>query len=327
MIATDLVRYFNPMNGKRQGDRIVPNTIGDFLKAHVQYKDFYTKPGALAAICRVLEHEGLLVHAGSGKGSPPMSACYYSFGLKEEHAAYGTCDFLAFGFPFIREHFRGAVRPVLVEHSDGRPDIGTCFAIVGNRIVTAVHCIERMNAVVIDGVGPDAGLVSVHRPVAEVIDLAVLTYDRDPLPAVPKFKVATGDVLDEVLTMGFPPVPGFDPVQVAETANLAARSSLKASIGDVVGHGDSYLGRQEYLLVSARVKGGNSGGPVVNRSGFVIGVVTDLPGDGGAADPLGYGVATPSEGLVTLLEGIEAGDPERAVPVEFSAVEGGFRTK
>ena len=325
-VATDIVLFFHQLKGNQEG-RIIPPTLNDFLRQHKQYKDFDNKLNELAAICKTLENEGLLFHAGFGNGPPPICNRYYSVSINDELAGYGACDFIAFGFAFIRKYFTSSVRAVLVEKADGSEDIGTGFIINRKRIVTARHCIESMNRIVIDGCSPDAQLMSIHCPPDEVVDLAVLTYDRDPFPEIPNFLLSSAQVLDDVMTMGFPPIPGFDLVQVAETAKLAATGSLKATAGTIVGRSDSYLGKQDYLLVSARVKGGNSGGPIINKIGTVVGIVTDLPGDSASPDPLGYGVATPSEVLEEMLKAIDSGEEKGASRLEFELVEGGVRTR
>lgn len=75
---------------------------------------------------------------------------------------------------------------------------------------------------------------------------------------------------------------------MSETSEVAGR--VIASTGQVVGDGKAYLDGQEYLLFSARVKGGSSGGPAIGRDGKVIGVVSMLPSSAAETpDPLLYG--------------------------------------
>ena len=55
---------------------------------------------------------------------------------------------------------------------------------------------------------------------------------------------------------------------------------------------------QEYFLISARVKGGNSGCPVITNRGYVVGVfVQVLAGQNLTPDIMGYGVAVPFKTL------------------------------
>ena len=123
-------------------------------------------------------------------------------------------------------------------------------------------------------------------------DLAILRFATlDVAASAHAFQFGHGDVLDEVLVMGFPPIPGFDAIQLAEAATIA--SKIKASTGSIAGNAKSYLSKQEYLLITARTKGGSSGAPVINKEGFVIAVITDAPADNeGFSDTMGFGLAT-----------------------------------
>lgn len=64
----------------------------------------------------------------------------------------------------------------------------------------------------------------------------------------------------------------------------------------------------EYFIINARVKGGNSGGPVINKSGKVVGTIFQLPmdtqggSDGGRYDLMGFGVCFPSKYTRLLID-------------------------
>jgi serine protease Do len=123
----------------------------------------------------------------------------------------------------------------------------------------------------------------------------------DPFPGIPGFELQEAQILDDVLTMGCPTVPGFDQMFITETAQIAAE--LKSTVGHVVAQERAYLGNLPYLLISARVKGGNSGGLVIGREGKVVGVVAQLPAEAeGRLDMLGYGVVVPTSILKQLLQ-------------------------
>lgn len=304
-IATDLIRFFQALNAQRIDNSFHPWAISDFLQDHPQY---YGEFFRLSIVCNRLSAEGLLNYTGNTGAAPPYGDCYYSMTkVNEEIAAYGIFEFLVFGFPLIRNHFEKSVLPlIVVTREEGKDSIGSGFLIDSNRFVTAAHCIKDSKTIQIPGWNPATHpLNSIYIPKDERIDLAVLTFDADPFPDAPKFKMQSFNVLDEVLSMGYPPIPGFQDLLVSETGRVAGY--LKSTVGQVVTRAESYLDRQDKILISARVKGGNSGGPVVSKTGEVIGVVTAVPGENGVTDTLGYGIAIPyDETVKNFLEQVQS---------------------
>lgn len=141
------------------------------------------------------------------------------------------------------------------------------------------------------------------------IDLAVLQFASDPFPEIPKFDVWSASVLDDVLVMGYPQMIGFDHGVVAGT-------------GQIVGEHMSSARNQPLVIFDARVKGGNSGGPVINRLGKVLGVVTNaLTDEEHNMDKLGYGLATPAQALLNLLRACDIDSDEiYNIPHRSSAI-------
>lgn len=125
--------------------------------------------------------------------------------------------------------------------------------------------------------------------------------------------------------MGYPPIQGFETPLVAETAQIAA--ILKSSVGKIVCEARAYLDGNDYLLLSARVKGGNSGGPIVGKLGQVLGVITHFPADAsGRPDLLGYAAALPSAKIQALINAVNASNG-MANEMEFRMTHTGFSTE
>lgn len=117
--------------------------------------------------------------------------------------------------------------------------------------------------------------------------------------------------LDEVLTLGYPDVPGFHPTIAAERANISSR--LTATRGAVASKPSELWTRSEAFLITARVRGGFSGGPVLDSLGQCIGIISREPASYAAEpgahryDNLGYGTAIPATRLISMLQQIDDG--------------------
>lgn len=228
---------------------------------------------------------------------------------------YGTYYYKYMGFSAIHRDFYRSVVPIEGHKKDGSGDldVGTAFYIGYNRFVTAKHCVtdlEDFRLLSFDGV--PYNIIDVLFPHESESkkdnDIAILIIDEKSLD-LPRFRFDDPKVLDEVLVIGFPKIPGLDLTQTVEKAsvNTYLNYSPNSSLGNIVGINDSYLTKMQYFLVNARVKGGNSGGPVINEYGYVIGFVVKLPFDMEKAnndnmppayDIMGYGICQSSDDVI-----------------------------
>ena len=229
---------------------------------------------------------------------------------------YGLYDFKYRGFTYTYEHFKESVVPIEGFKHDGKADIGTAYYIGDRYFVTAAHCVtglQRFN--LLKGDGTPYALKEVWFAAGQNLedyDLAVLWADEEP--ACPALWLGEPAVLDEILTMGYPPIPCFNLLLTAETVTVANYGKIqrKAVTGQVVGNSNTYFNQLDYFLISARVKGGNSGGPVINNEGKVVGTVIEIPfdseggSDSGRYDIMGFGVCLPSKYVDGLLANPDA---------------------
>lgn len=107
-----------------------------------------------------------------------------------------------------------------------------------------------------------------------------------------------GEVMQEVLVMGYPKIPAFTNFLTVEKATISSKASARITPtrGAIAAFGTEYLARIDAMLITARIRGGNSGGPVINSNGCLVGVACQVPnyeGEIGAYDDLGYGIAVP----------------------------------
>jgi hypothetical protein len=135
------------------------------------------------------------------------------------------------------------------------PSTGTGFAIGdGSLIVTAQHVVDGCTAIKIPDVGPATLLKSDQRS-----DLALLKSSQRPSTAL-RFRSGRSIRLgEEIVVIGYP-LRGL--LSSPPTVTTGIVSSLAGLLDD----------RTE-MQISAPVQPGNSGGPVLDRSGNVVGVV------------------------------------------------------
>lgn len=234
---------------------------------------------------------------------------------------YGAYDFKYRGFVYTRDYFTNSVLPIDCLKQNGDGDIGTAFYIGENRFVTAAHCVKDLKGFNIQL--PDGSPIELSEvwfakgQDLDSYDLAVIAVKGEMKMSA--FMLGEPAVLDDVLVMGYPPITGFNAILTSETATVGAYQ--KSSTGQVIGAGKPYREQLDFFLINARVKGGNSGGPVINNGGQVIGVVVRLPFDiksdskNPRYDLMGYGICLPSKYIKELIQNSEV------MPLAY---EGGF---
>ena len=270
-------------------------------------------------ICEQMEDDNLLIkvkHASIIKIDPhyiavdSVNSSNPSEFLQELN--YGLYDFKYRGFSYIRKYFINSVLPIVGKNrSTGNEDIGTCYYIGDNMFVTAAHCVkglERFNVLYLDN--SPVELESVWYAKDQDFhdyDLAILKVNN-VCECIKAFELKDPHVLDNVLTMGYPPIPGLNPILISETSAVASyvQGRQKSSVGQIVAEVGSYMSKLDFFVITARVKGGNSGCPVINNEGYVVGTVFQIPfdsyggSDGGRYDIMGYGVCLPSKYVIDL---------------------------
>ena len=175
--------------------------------------------------------------------------------------------------PAVAEHARPAVVTVVTMHGAGSgfiisPDgyLLTNQHVVGNTKTVKIVLADKneVDGTVI-GSGPK--------------DVALIRLDKKNLPTLRLGLGNTAKVGETVLMLGTP--LGLE------------NSSAKGSIG----HANRRLDDGEYLQIDGWVNPGNSGGPVVNMRGEVIGIVTKT-----TRDARGIGFALPIEVAFEILD-------------------------
>jgi len=303
---TEIVEYFhvkptNPTIRER-------NTIESLASLNPEWENTLDL-AKLIRNCEKLVTEGVLVELSSGNNI--LERCYFAPNFNESDAKYGKYDFIADGFEKIIERFSTSVLPVVVEKNDGSHDLGTSFVVGDNRtIFTARHVIEDMKSIrILRGNGESLPIYAIFVSNDERIDIALVITNIPDIDNIQPLKISNQvSVLDEILSIGYPPIPGFDALKVYDISHI--NSFVRLSKGRIVGSGHSYLDSQDFLLFNARVKGGNSGGPIINKYGLVTGMLVQIPissEDSSKIDNLGYGIAVTGQSLLDAISFLKDG--------------------
>jgi len=91
----------------------------------------------------------------------------------------------------------------------------------------------------------------------------------------------------------------------------SVNNSIKFSKGQIIAEDKAYIDQIDYFLINAKVKGGNSGSPVINKLGNVLGMVVQIPidsEDSSKLDSLGYGIVTPRAEILKLINEVSKSD-------------------
>jgi S1-C subfamily serine protease len=167
--------------------------------------------------------------------------------------------------------------------SSGQADTGFGTGVIVNAsgaILTSLHVVDDAATIrlsFVDGTRSRGQIVSVD---AEN-DIAVLAPERPPQPIVPAVLGGGGQVGDEAYAVGHP--LGF-----VDSLTSGVISGLERTV-------ETPDGRRLRGLIQfdAAVNPGNSGGPLLNRGGQVIGIVTALANPSRDSSFTGIGFAVP----------------------------------
>jgi len=145
------------------------------------------------------------------------------------------------------------------------------------KVLTAAHVVQAVDKVFVefaDGQSVTAHVVSS----APSADIALLQLDSVPQGASPA-KLGNSDkveVADEVFVVGAP----YGLPQTLTVGHISGRSAPKDSIANTP--------PWEFFQTDAAINHGNSGGPMFNTKGEVIGIVTNLLTRSGGFEGIGF---------------------------------------
>jgi len=198
------------------------------------------------------------------------------------------------GFPYIAEIYQKSV--LKIENIDKKKDssIGTGFilrATENNKlIVTNKHVLDEN--VQLNVYDDEDNTINVGIPIIDTkSDLAVIPFEaiNDDIPA---FTLANStNILSEIITIGYPSVP------------MTNFSYQVIHSGEINSYVEDYK-KSKLFLFSAKTSSGNSGSPVINKYGTVLGIVTQelfTKGELEQSGKLPYYAAIPSSEIIRFI--------------------------
>lgn len=317
-----IVRFFSISNANRTSSGTQPKSIQDFIEVYQSENPSLTmlpQPNVINTICQKFVNYRFISSADVRRGFnlDGVSNCYLGTGVEnlDEMRLSRHLDCVAYGFPCIYDTYKPSILPIAHTDPNGRTSIGTSFVVGDNLLQTAAHCISDAKELCIRGVSA-ADLMAAEFFVSKdsLIDLGLIRFATSVFLDTPIINAGKSVLLQEVMAVGFPDVPGFHQALAAEKALVSSR--LTAVRGSIASTPTEIWTHADLLLITARVRGGFSGGPILNEVGDYIGLVAREPIHKEVAtnddvshryDNLGYGVAIPSESIHQFLTDIAAG--------------------
>jgi S1-C subfamily serine protease len=198
-----------------------------------------------------------------------LSALLDTSGLPDVLSEYGRTPIVAVDAPdaaLATDAVVAATRPSVVKIRGVAPGCqkvleGTGFVVAPNRVMSNAHVVAGSDSVTVEANGQtyDAGVVS-YDPEA---DISILDVPNLPPPPL-SFAEGTAPTGTDAVVMGYPGGGDFvaTPARVRETIELNGPDIYRAATVT-----------REVYTIRGTVRQGNSGGPMIDRAGKVLGVV------------------------------------------------------
>lgn len=274
-LMTQILQFFNVINNnifrkklnlpiENNVDR--PLSLGDFITYYNQINPNKTINFVhINELVSILTSTGILIYAGRVNTSPPMCNCYYSMIVLSMQQRKNTLWYgKILGLNYIYKMLGKNVVHITGKTKDGDIHSGTGFLITNKAILTCKHVVEEMT---IDKIllicGEEIGFSAIKTH--DHKDTAIIILEHEVANKDLVFPAIYGaEVLDEVLVMGYPPIP---------CTTDSYLLSLKGEINSIV---NDYINNTTNIILSSVTRPGNSGGPVLSKDGYLVGMVMQM---------------------------------------------------
>lgn len=207
----------------------------------------------------------------------------------------GLIKNIIFGFNYIAGNYQDSVFKIIVKTESGNDSIGTGF-LINLQIESRIHSVIITNEHVAKY---RTGLQVLRKDdqneswrdivISDDTDLAAIILDSQ-IP-FPPFHISTDtEILDDIIIIGYPPVP-----TARDAYQLVHKGEINAHITD--------YWNKDYVLFSAKNLPGNSGGPIINNMGMIVGIATQqLISQDQNGFQLPYFAAVPSTKILNFID-------------------------
>lgn len=306
-LTMKLMMYFSPNHKDESGKSISSRnkTVSHFLDTYYKTDvgEYSVNGFDVVKICEILYEKNLMLKTRSDGSLGLQNNYLCNMGMLEDSPMWrNMLNSIVYGFEYIYEKNKDIVIPVVWDKDDEGYAAGTAFKYF-HGIATAKHCLTDVKNLMIKGFSA-AELQNSHIYIHQNDGVDVAFIEMGTMENFEVFP-EEGKVLDEVLVMGYPKIPAFTDMITAERSSIAAKAEARqtTTTGSVVSFGTQYLMGCEMMLITAKVSGGNSGGPVINDKGSLVGITSCLTDGEGDYDNLGYGVISPVQYLMDIVAG------------------------
>lgn len=244
--------------------------------------------------------EGLLNASILLKLSPVMN----HDGIERFHADFeyvkflknhGLVENLLYGFNYIIEKYRSSVFIIEITDKLGDKFIGTGFLISKNNksiLVTNKHVIENTQNVEV--IFNDTHFLFSDILKSKISDIAFIVL-KEKIEASAFYLNPDIELLSNIITIGYPSIP------------LTKKAYQVFHKGEVNSYVEDYC-NNELFLISAKTSSGNSGSPVIDKYGSVVGIITEELFEKESfykKGKLPYYAAIPSSKIISELDSFE----------------------
>lgn len=295
-LIIDILNYFSLENGK-QNEKSVFNFINKNYSDNDSNHSPKVQPQIIDRICTILCNyqkmspikTGSLMGMQNNYGVAVHDKVIWQNDRKRLINYYNS---LVYGLEYVYQHYKDKVVPIVRKEINGDESIGTGFKLFDG-IATARHCLENAKSISIKGFTADElNRKPIYISNNQNLDLAFISISKQCNPDV---YIEDAEIMQEVITMGYPKIPGFINFLTVEKATISSISEfcITPTTGEIAAIGLNIFSKLNLILITAKIKGGNSGSPVINRNGSIIGVACQIDDSEGDYDKLGYGIVTP----------------------------------